>query len=979
MDSPSPASTYYSTVDTPSSSGTVDSPPADVALEHGGAPTRTDLDDPALVNQLGSMSLRAPSQSPPPQQPPGAFPTALNLAPTHAPHAVEPALEASLTTGDDIAVKVESTVGPSSKPAAVAPIGVAAAATVPGLDHSPTKNSDVLFIDSNASAFGSPGSNSMSPAPSPFPKIATDPHLTKPIVSPAPPSRRTVIIFQEACSGHRYIRSSDVTGIVERPERIRAVKTGVAAAWARLEARNVAQGGVRWTGNPPATPDSDDISQNLGDLFNSMSIQDVKGKGKEILGGPFDVLQSTSRAAVDDPAIRMIHPLPHTAPDTPDVDISPPSSTSPPINSTPTRASRASAASTPTRPGKEDATPLSTSTSSTADRGPSMLPPWPQQLANLCRGASAAIATGPRHSEIPAHLPQGDLYLSEQSEDAIFGAIGAVCEGVDRVVQGARTTGNGYDRAFVAIRPPGHHCCEAIPMGFCFLNNAAVAAAHAHLNHGVERVVILDIDLHHGNGTQDIAWRINAEANRAIKELQARSPRKGLPRKGATPPRRTDLQIMYASLHDIFSYPCEDGDPAMVQAASLNLAGGHSQWISNVHLEPFETEAEFHEKLYPKYRQGLLVAATRFLEQTAARDGEDENRTLIIISAGGSTVLDVGSNPCLLTLYCVGAGMDASEHESVGMSRHRRNVPTTFFHRFARETVGIATTHAAGKVLVVLEGGYSDRALCSATMALMVGLTESPRLLEKTFLAQDGNEILWWEEKNLAKIEKACKTKRGKLQTPFAVGPAVVAANASGPTNDVSGTAAIADHPDAWLNRTVEIFATIEGSETVATPNSDAVAASKDKASLGSRTMQLRERRPRGLGQGLVFGDGSRESSPRASAQSTPVKMSSGGTAQIFCTAATARGNNSSGGKALTGVVATQDRASLHGRGHGNVAAAEDLNVDPQCLRDGEDSERTTANDSASAFPAVMPEHHENAHPAIVPRIKFTWKQGGVD
>ncbi|SCZ90122.1 BZ3500_MvSof-1268-A1-R1_Chr1-3g01790 [Microbotryum saponariae] len=956
MDSPSPASTYYSTVDTPSSSGTADSPPAgDAVVVQGGA-----LDDSAaLVNQLESMSLRASSQSPPPQQPPGAFPTELHLGPTHAP------ATASSTVGEDVAaVKVESAgVPPSLQPAAEAPIRATAAVARP--EHSsPSKTSDVLSINSNASTLSSPGSNTM--MPSPFPKIATDPHLTRPIVSPAPPSRRTVVIFQEACAGHRFIRSSDVTGIVERPERIRAVKTGVAAAWARLEARNVAQGGVRWMGNPPATPDSDDVAQNLGDLLNNMNIQDLKGKGKEILGGPFDVLQSTSRAAIDDPAIRLIHPLPHTAPGAPDVDIAPPPPTSPPAASTPTRASRASVASTPTRSGKEEATPASTSTPTAAERGPATLPPWPQQLANLCRGASTAIATGARHSEIPAHLPQGDLYLSEQSEDAIFGAIGAVCEGVDRVVQGSRTTGNGYDRAFVAIRPPGHHCCEATPMGFCFLNNVAVAAAHAHLNHGIERVVILDIDLHHGNGTQDIAWRINADANRAVQELQAKSPRKGSPRKGASPPCRPGLQIMYASLHDIFSYPCEDGDPSMVQAASLNLAGGHSQWISNVHIEPFGTEAEFHEKLYPKYRQGLLGAATKFLEQTASRDGEDENRTLIIISAG----------------------MDASEHESAGMSRHRRNVPTTFFHRFARETVGLATTHAAGKVLVVLEGGYSDRALCSATMALMVGLTESPRLLEKTFLAQDGNEISWWEEKNLAKIEKACKPKRGKLHTPFAAGTAAFAANASGAsTNGATATAATVDHPDAWLNRAVEIFAAIEGSETVAAPNSDAVAAVKDKAGLGSRTMQLRERRPRGLGQDLGFGGGSRDSSPQPSAQSTPDKRSGVGATQPFVTASTSRGNNLiSGEKAFTGLVRTQDISSLKGRSQGNLEASHDSNADSQfVMRHCHTSERTapasdrSADDSAIALSAVTPEHHENAHPTVAPRIKFTWKQGGVE
>jgi histone deacetylase HOS3 len=53
-------------------------------------------------------------------------------------------------------------------------------------------------------------------------------------------------------------------------------------------------------------------------------------------------------------------------------------------------------------------------------------------------------------------------------------------------------------RAFVAIRPPGHHCGDDSPSGFCFVNNVVVAAAHAHLKYGVTRAVIFDIDLHHG-------------------------------------------------------------------------------------------------------------------------------------------------------------------------------------------------------------------------------------------------------------------------------------------------------------------------------------------------------------------------------------------------------------------------------------------------------------------------------------------------
>jgi acetoin utilization deacetylase AcuC-like enzyme len=93
-----------------------------------------------------------------------------------------------------------------------------------------------------------------------------------------------------------------------------------------------------------------------------------------------------------------------------------------------------------------------------------------------------------------------DTVMSAQSFAAIGHCVGATAAAVDEVM------GGGANNAFVAMRPPGHHAGIASPMGFCFFNNAAIAARHAQAAHGVERVAILDFDVHHGNGTQEIFW-----------------------------------------------------------------------------------------------------------------------------------------------------------------------------------------------------------------------------------------------------------------------------------------------------------------------------------------------------------------------------------------------------------------------------------------------------------------------------------------
>ncbi|MGX1100553.1 histone deacetylase family protein [Amorphus sp. MBR-141] len=93
-----------------------------------------------------------------------------------------------------------------------------------------------------------------------------------------------------------------------------------------------------------------------------------------------------------------------------------------------------------------------------------------------------------------------DTTMSAGTLDAALLGAGAACTAVDEVMTGR------VSNAFCASRPPGHHAERATAMGFCFFNNAAIAARHAQAAHGAERVAIVDFDVHHGNGTQDIFW-----------------------------------------------------------------------------------------------------------------------------------------------------------------------------------------------------------------------------------------------------------------------------------------------------------------------------------------------------------------------------------------------------------------------------------------------------------------------------------------
>ncbi len=121
------------------------------------------------------------------------------------------------------------------------------------------------------------------------------------------------------------------------------------------------------------------------------------------------------------------------------------------------------------------------------------------------KGLILAAHTPQHYKRVEAAIESGvdrldaDTMISMQSFDAALFAAGGACAAVDAVMQGEAKN------AFVAVRPPGHHATSENAMGFCIFNNVAVAARHAQ-NHykEIERVAIIDWDVHHGNGTQGI-------------------------------------------------------------------------------------------------------------------------------------------------------------------------------------------------------------------------------------------------------------------------------------------------------------------------------------------------------------------------------------------------------------------------------------------------------------------------------------------
>ena len=165
---------------------------------------------------------------------------------------------------------------------------------------------------------------------------------------------------------------------------------------------------------------------------------------------------------------------------------------------------------------------------------------------------------------------EADTYASPKTLQALLTGVGGAMAAVDDVFSGAA------DNVFVAARPPGHHAEKNKAMGFCYFNNAAIAARHAQKRYGAERVAIVDWDVHHGNGTQDIVW--------------------------------SDPSVLFCSTHQMPLYP---------GSGAVSEEGEHGT-IVNAPLKPFADGDAFKEAM----RSRILTRLEAFKPD------------LIVISAG---------------------------------------------------------------------------------------------------------------------------------------------------------------------------------------------------------------------------------------------------------------------------------------------------------------------------------------------------------
>lgn len=245
-------------------------------------------------------------------------------------------------------------------------------------------------------------------------------------------------------------------------------------------------------------------------------------------------------------------------------------------------------------------------------------------LAHPAEYVDALMAAVPEQGMVGI---DADTILSPGSMEATLRAIGGAVHAVDAVMRGE------CSNAFVAMRPPGHHAERMKAMGFCLFNHAAIAARHARAAFGVDRVALVDWDVHHGNGSQDIFW--------------------------------DDDAVLYCSTHQMPLYP---GTGAASERGNKNT-------IVNVPLHANDDGEVFREA----FEAGILSRLEAFRPD------------LILISAG----------------------FDAHRLDPLANLR----LEAEDFAWATRRLMEAAERSAGGRVVSVLEGGYSLEGLSKSVAA----------------------------------------------------------------------------------------------------------------------------------------------------------------------------------------------------------------------------------------------------------------------
>jgi acetoin utilization deacetylase AcuC-like enzyme len=234
-----------------------------------------------------------------------------------------------------------------------------------------------------------------------------------------------------------------------------------------------------------------------------------------------------------------------------------------------------------------------------------------------------------------------DTVVCPESFTVALAAAGACSAAVDAVLKGPERT------ALCLVRPPGHHATPTRSMGFCLFNNIALAARHAKTGHGLKRILIVDWDVHHGNGTQDIFYE--------------------------------DPEVLFFSIHrfGMGFYP-GTGD---VDETGRGKGEGYTL---NVPVRLGTSRQEYRDRF------------ARALEKAAAKIEPE--------------------------LVLASAGFDAHARDPLG----GMPLEAEDFATFTRQVLDVAKTHAGGRLVSCLEGGYNLEALAESVQAHLEELLKAP-------------------------------------------------------------------------------------------------------------------------------------------------------------------------------------------------------------------------------------------------------------